>query len=151
MITQIEKAVEEFMAEKLAADVTLTGILLDVRQGTEETTPPDDRSSIIMRGAGVDRTIPNLRDVQMEMVLNSPADVPNVTLASHRLIEIAIEKIWDKDDTPSAAADLSTKIVAELPGWHGGDFFVTGWQPGREDTSFLPIFMVKVGLAKDGV
>lgn len=147
--TKIEAAVVAYQTAKLAADASLSGITYAVRSVTGQEK--GDRHEVVARAADIERPFPNLCEAIMETVVQTPADKPEITVADHGTVEQAIFTAWDKATHPTAAADLSTLIAVELPGWHGADFFVEGWQPGRQETNWLPVFRVKVGVAKDGV
>jgi hypothetical protein len=150
-ITQIETALVAYMAAKLTADATLAGIAYDVLADNNAGTLNKDRPLVVLRAGSVNREIPNLLDVEVEVALLTPVDMAAFGMGEHGKLEAAIAKAWDKVQTPTAAANLSTAITAAATGWHGADFFSQGWQPGREDTNLAPILQVKVGVARDGV
>lgn len=146
MIPQIEDALAEFLTDKLAAP--LAAITHLVRPGTSLEALPQDRIMVIAKCGDMPRVTVNgtIYDAMMEISVLTPL-VSGITKAHHAAAVIAVSEVF----VAANEADLSTKIAAKIPGYHGGGFFATGWQPGREDTAWLPVFAVKVGVVKDGI
>lgn len=148
MITGIETAVTEYLAAKLAADGTLSALTFEVRGATDQS-PVDSHGHIIlvtMRGAP--KTFTRLIDARAEILVGTHADVIDTNVAGHKLLEAAVEKAWDKSTHATAEAELSARITANAPDYEGGGFYNEGWEPGRDETRFLPAFVVHVGIVK---
>lgn len=148
MNTALETAIVSYLTTKLSADASLSGITYAIRAVTSTTPQQGDRHEIYVSVSGSPKTLTALSEAEVEIFVATPADVAGVTVANHSKVEQAVTRAWDKSVHASAASDLSTLISANLSGYEGGDFFVNGWQNGREETSFLPVFSVKVGVVR---
>lgn len=146
MIPQIEDAVSSFLAARLATP--LAAVAHSVRPATSLEALPEDRIVIIARGADMPRLTVNddLYDAQLEILVMTPL-VNGVTKANHALAMKSVGEAF----VAANETELNAAVVAALPGFHCGGFFASGWQPGREDTQWLPHFNVKIGVAKDGL
>ena len=151
MIRGLEVAVKDYLTPKLSGAANLSGVSYRIGVVTGDENRELDKHEVLIRVQDLPREIPKLLDATVEIVVATPSDLGDVGVADHGKMEVAMVRAWDKDVHATAAADLSTEIAAQLPGWHGGDFYAEGWRPGREDTQFMPVFVVKVGVAKDGV
>jgi len=169
MLTNMQAACRDFVRDYMLADVLLTGsfkeasevtdvaplpdgfTLYEVRGVTEETDLPEDRHVIYVKVREAPSPLTFLKDCMIEISVGSPVDVEGVTIAGHSALEEAVERVWDKTEHPTAAADLTAKIEAHLAAWTGADFFAEGWQEAREGTELLPVYTVKAGVKKRGL
>lgn len=148
MNTALESAVVSYLTTKMSADASLSGVTYEVKPIVSADPQKKDRHEIYVRVSGTPRTLTALAEAEVEIFVITPVDVDGVTISDHSLLEQAVSRAWDKSEHATAAADLSTLITANLSGHVGGDFFVNGWQAGTEETSFNPVFSVKVGVVQ---
>lgn len=149
MISDLETAVKNYLAAELTADATLSGVTYEMRQATDKEPLAKDRISVVVSMQGAPRQITKLAEGMAEIVVAAPMNVAGVTVADLKKLETAIEKAFNAAVNTDATATLNAAIEAALSGWTGGGYFAEGWQQGREDTGFLPVFRVKVGAVRD--
>lgn len=143
MITQIETAIAAFIAARFAAaDPVVTA---PVREATSNKPPPEDRTIVVVLCGKPQHQGGGMYDVPINCIVRSPADVKGVTPATHAVVEAALAAAFGIQETEILTA-LNTAVVAALPSNTCIGYHVEGWQPGREDTSWLPSFEVKLGI-----
>jgi hypothetical protein len=148
MITGLETAVLEYLSAKLTADATLSALTYEVRSATDPSPMESNGHAIVVRMRDAPRTFRRLIDCRVEIIVGTHADVIDTNVAGHKLLEAAVEKAWDKDTHASAETELSARITANAPDYEGGGFYSEGWEQGRDETRFLPSFIVHIGVVK---
>lgn len=158
MITSIEAAVAQTVRAALGEDAALAGIAYVVHAATSRATVPGDRSVVAVRVTQAPRTLVMLADYELEIIVGTPAVSEDTSVAAHEALEQALEKVWAPgreitiaEDTTQTVEDyLSAQIASRMAGWSGAGFFNRGWQPGREETSWIPALALLVGAVKVG-
>jgi hypothetical protein len=155
MITDLEDAVAAVVTAFLDEDETISAVPYVVRSSTTAEEVPGDRSVIAVRLMQGDRSLVALLDGLAEIFVATPSQNENTSLANHRLLERAVERIFspgttigEDDDVRTVGDALTDEIEARIDGYTGGGYFNEGWQPGREDTGWMPSLRVKVGAAR---
>lgn len=143
MITQIETAIANFIAARFAAASPV--VTAPVRAATSDKKMPEDRTVVVVVCGKPDHQGGGMYDVPINCIVRSPADVKGITPASHTLVEEGVAAAFGIQE-PEILAALNTAIVAQLPQNTCCGYHVQGWQPGREDTNWLPSFEVKLGI-----
>lgn len=156
MITDIEEAVAAVVTAALDADATLTGVPYEVRASTTRAEVPGNASVVAVRVQQGDRRMVALVDVIAEIFVATPSHNEDTSLANHRKVEQAVERVFSPGTTIGEAEEEQTigealieQIESRLDGYSGGGFFNEGWQPGREDTMWMPSLRVKIGVVRD--
>jgi hypothetical protein len=152
MISAIEAAVAAVIEDGLGEDDTLEGVLWVVRTPTTRNDIPGDRTVIGVRVASMDRTFTELADPIVEIAVATPAVNENTSAAHHALLEAAVERIFSMGTTidgDPVDEVIAAAIETTLDGWTGAGFFNQGWTPGQEDTNWLPVLNVKIGVRKE--
>lgn len=154
MITDLEDAVAATVTAALAEDATVTAIPYSVWSSTTREEVPGDRTVVAVRVQQGDRSMVALVDAIAEIFVATPANNASTSIASHRAMEKAVDRVFSPGTTigeapVTVAAYLSTEIEARLDGYTGGGFFNEGWQPGRDDTNFQPTLRVKIGAVRE--
>lgn len=149
MISNLETAVVNFLTAELTADATLSGVTYAVRGATDKDPLAKDRITVLVSMQGAPRTITRLSEGMAEIFVAAPMNVEGVTVADLKKLEASVEKAFNASVNTDATSTLNTAIGAALSGWSGAGYFAEGWQQGREDTSFLPVFRVKVGAVRN--
>lgn len=143
MITQIETAVANFIAARFAAaDPVITAPVI---KATTNTPPPEDRSVVVVLCGKPDHQGGGMYDVPVNCIVRTPEGVKGVTPASHAAVEAALAAAFGVQE-PEILTTLTAAITAQLPSNTCCGYHVAGWQPGREDTSWVPSFEVKLGI-----
>lgn len=143
MITQIETAIAAFIAARFAAaDPVVTA---PVREATNNKPPPEDRTIVVVMCGKPEHQGGGMYDVPVNCIVRSPSDVKGVTTATHATVEAAVSAAFGIQE-PEILTALNTAVVAQLPQNTCCGYHVTGWQPQREDTGWLPSFEVKLGI-----
>lgn len=143
MIPQIEDALANFIRDRFAAASPV--VTAPVRGSTTNQPLPEDRSVVIVLSGKPDHQGGGMYDVPVNCIVRSPADVKGVTPSTHAALEAALAAAFGVQETEIATA-LATAIAAQLPQNTCCGYHVEGWQPGREDTNWLPYFEVKLGI-----
>jgi len=143
MITQIETAVATFITARFAAASPV--VTAPVREATTNKPLPEDRSIVIVMAGKPDHQGGGMYDVPVNCIVRSPADVKGVTPASHAALEAALAAAFGVQEEEIRAA-LASAVTAKLPQNTCCGYHVVGWQPGKEDTNWVPYFEVKLGI-----
>lgn len=143
MITQIETAIASFIAARFAAASPV--VTAPVRAATSDKKMPEDRTVVIVLSGKPDHQGGGMYDVPINCIVRSPADVKGITPASHAAVESALAAAFGLQETEITSA-MAVAITAQLPQNTCCGYHVAGWQPGREDTNWLPSFEVKLGI-----
>lgn len=156
MITDLEDAVAAVVTAALGEDATITAVPYVVRSSTTAAEVPGDRSVVAVRMQQGDRSMVALLDGVAEIFVATPSQNEGTSVANHRLMERAVERVFSPGTTigegageKTIAVALADEIESRLTGYTGGGFFNEGWQPGREETMWMPSLRVKVGAARD--
>lgn len=149
MISDLETGLKNYLAAELTADATLSGVTYEVRQSTDKDPLAKDRISVVVSMQGAPRTITKLSEGMGEIVVAAPMNVAGVTVADLKKLETSVEKAFNAAVNTDAVSTLNSAITAAMSGWTGAGYFAEGWQQGREETGFLPVFRVKVGAVRD--
>lgn len=152
MITGLEEAVVALLDAALAEDTTISAVPYAVIAATSRTEAPGDRTVVAVRVSQGERSMVALVDAIAEIIVGTPAKNEATSVASHQLMEAAVDRVF----SPGATVDgdaikdaLAAAIEANVEGYTGAGFFNQGWQPGREDTSWIPYLSVKVGAMRE--
>lgn len=156
MITDLEEAVAATISAVLAEDASIAAVPYVVRASTTRAEVPGDRTVVAVRVQQGDRSMVALVDALAEIIVGTPANNEDTTIAGHKLIEKAVDRVFspgteigEGEEAVTVAAYLSTQIETKIDGYTGGGFFNEGWSPGRDDTNFLPVLRVKVGAVRE--
>lgn len=156
MITDLEDAVAAVVTAALAEDTTIAAVPYVVRSSTTKTPVPGNASVVGVRVQQGDRTLVALLDGVAEIFVMTPSQNENTNVANHRLLERAVERIFspgttigEGDEQQTVGEALTAQIEARMTGYTGGGFFNEGWQPGHDDTMWMPSLRVKVGAVRD--
>jgi hypothetical protein len=156
MIIDLEDAVAAVVTAALGEDATIAAVPYVVRSSTTAAEVPGDRSVVAVRMQQGDRSMVALLDGIAEIFVATPSQNENTSVANHRLMERAVERIFSPgtvigtgEEEMTVAEKLTAEIESRLTGYTGGGFFNEGWQPGREDTMWMPSLRVKVGAVRD--
>ena len=154
MITDLEEAVAATITAVLAEDASIAAVPYVVRASTTRAEVPGDRTVVAVRLQQGDRSMVALIDAVAEIIVATPANNEDTSIAGHKLIEKAVDRVFSPgttigDEDVTVAAYLSTQIETKIDGYTGGGFFNEGWAPGRDDTNFLPVLRVKVGAVRE--
>jgi len=143
MITQVETAVAAFLRARFAgADPAVTA---PVVEATTNKPPPEDRSVVVVLCGKPDHQGGGMYDVPVNCIVRTPEGVKGVTVTSHAAVESALAAAFGVQ-SPEILTALTAAITAQLPQNNCCGYHVEGWQPGREDTSWVPSFQVKLGI-----
>lgn len=152
MITGIEEAVAAMLMDALAENTDLAAVPYEVWASTSRNEVPGDKIVVAVRVAQGERTMGALIDPVAEILIATPGKNENVTIAQHKLMEQAVDAVFTAgatvDGDPVKDA-LSAAIETQVPGYTGAGFFNQGWQPGREDTGYVPFLSVKIGAMRE--
>lgn len=172
MIIAMMQAARNYVRAKMIADATLSqsftelsllpgdppdittlpeGLTLyEVRGVIEETPPPEERHTIYVKVREVKGDIAFLKDWIIEVSVGGFTDVEGFTLANHSALELAVDRIWDKNlpANANAQAELATRVAAKVPGWNLAGFHAQGWEEVRDGNELLPGYEVKAGIIK---
>lgn len=156
MITDLEEAVAATITAALAEDETISAVPYVVRASTTRAEVPGDRSVVAVRVQQGDRSIVALIDAVAEIIVGTPANNEDTSIAGHKLVEKAVDRVFSPgttigtgDDEKTVTVYLSDEIEDRIDGYTGGGFFNEGWSPGRDDTNFLPVLRVKIGAVRE--
>lgn len=141
MITDLEIAIAGVLTTKLAA-ITPAIPAHVVRTATNKNQSPGDRTMIVVRCESAPNEAAGLWKPQWQVLVISPADVKDVTVATHRALERAVQKVFEE----LSQSDFNNAIAAEVPGKTGGNFYAEGWTPGNEGTQWQPFFALSGGV-----
>ena len=148
MIAEIEAAVADYLRDILTLDGTLAADTWRVSPATTVTKAPVSKTLVVVTAQSAPQTFEQLVEAMVEITVVTPADVPALA-AAHTLCEQAVSNAFSEIvQGGDVATGIAAEITARLPAWQSGGIYVTGWQSGREDTSFTPSFAVKVGLVR---
>lgn len=143
MITQIESAVAAFLRTRFAAaDPVVT---VPVIEATTNKPPPEDRSIVVVLCGKPSHQGGGMYDVPVNCIVRSPEGVKGVTVASHAAVESALAAAFGVQE-PEITTALAAAISAQLSQNTCCGYHVEGWVPGKEDTSWVPSFEVKLGI-----
>jgi hypothetical protein len=155
MITDLEDAVAAVVTRALLQNTTLAAVPYVVRSSTTAEEVPGDRSVIAVRIQQGDRTLVALLDAIAEIFVATPSQNENTSIANHRLLERAVERIFSPGLTITVEEEqlyigelLNQEIENRLTEYVAGGYFNEGWQPGREDTGWMPSLRVKIGVVR---
>jgi hypothetical protein len=152
MITGLEEAVAAVIEAALAEDDTIAAVPYVVVPATTREEVPGNKTIVAVRLSQGDRTMVELIDAIAEIIVGTPAKSESTSIASHKLMEQAVDRVFSPGamiGEVTIKAALSTAIAAKVDGYLGGGFFNQGWQPGREDTSWVPYLAVKIGAVRE--
>lgn len=155
MITAIEQAVAAATIAALESDSSLAGVPYVVTTATSRDEVPGDRSVVGVRVAQAPRTMHVLADYELELVVGTPAVSEATSVQQHSLVEQAVAQAWEagrvlveateEDPAETMEQRLAAEIEERMPGWTGAGYFNRGWQPGREETAWMPAMALLVG------
>lgn len=148
MIIDLQKSIVAFLTPLMEADETLEDVVYEVRTAMEEADNPlpEDRHVVTVLCREAKGALTDLKEGMIEIYVATPMEVDGVTIAGAALVEAAVGRCWDRTATPTAKTLLATAIAANLTGWISAGYFADGWGEGREDTNYLPVYAVKVGI-----
>jgi hypothetical protein len=156
MITDLEEAVAATITAVLAEDATISAVPYVVRASTTRAEVPGDRTVVAVRVQQGDRSMVALIDAVAEIIVATPANNEDTSIAGHKLVEKAVDRVFspgteigEGEEAVTVSAHLSGEIEDRIAGYTGGGFFNEGWAPGRDDTNFLPVLRVKVGAVRE--
>lgn len=144
----IAEAVRRYLEPILAGDDSLIGIEYALGTTFDDEELPGDRAQVLVHVSEEDKSITRLVDAMAEILVVVPVDVIDDARAVYRALEVAVAEAFDRTVHPTATDDLNSLVAAEMPGWNGGGYFVTGIREGRDDSEHVPVFAVKVGAFK---
>jgi hypothetical protein len=156
MITAIEQAVAAVLTDALAEDAALAAVPYVVRTATSRETVPGDRTIVAVRVQQGERQMESLADPIAEIIVATPAVNEGATVAGHSAVEQAVDRVFvrsrsigEDEESITITEALAAEIEDRLEGWTGAGFFNQGWQPGREDTQWMPVLSVKIGAIRE--
>lgn len=156
MITDLEEAVASVVRAAMLEDTSIAAVPYTVRSSTTRDVEPGNASVIAVRLQQGDRTMASLFESIVEIFVATPANNEDTSVAGHKLLEQAVERVFSPGTTVGTGASLKTisaalsdAIEAQVVGYTGGGFFNEGWTPAREDTAWTPSLRVKVGAVRD--
>lgn len=147
MIGDLETGLANYLTARITSGALLTAGTWVVVPATAVTEFSAEKANIVVRVADLPRTAGSIEtgglyDAAVEITVQVAADLTGaVTL--QRTAERAVLAAW----VGATLSGLKTTVQAQLAtGQTVGGYYARGWRPGREETNFLPVFEVTVGV-----
>ncbi len=140
MITNIETALAAWLQGLLdAASLAKPAVALPA---VSQSIAPMDRTVVICLVHDLPHDGGNHYRAMLRFTVESPADVKGVTPATHAAVEAVVSGAFKSAND----AALNTALTAHAAGFSQGGYFVNGWQPGTQQSGWVPHFDVILGV-----
>jgi len=157
MITHLEDAVAAVVTAVLEEDATVAAVEYVVRSSTTRAEVPGNASVIAVMVQDLERPFgSNLVNATVQIYVATPDNNENTPLSDHRLLNMAIERVFTPGTVVGVGGDeetvseaLAAEIESRITDHTGGGFANLGWNSGRDDPYFQPSLRVLIGLVRD--